>query len=123
MRKHFVVLIALTVAINIAAYADDIIMLIDGDAIRALVKEVGVKEVKYKKSSNPQGPVYVVEKEKIFSIKYDNGEVEKFSANNNVKPTDKEVSEDASNPSTLKLPASEENARLLDWHNTPFFVL
>lgn len=58
----------------------DQIVLRNGDVIEAKVKEVGVSEVKYKKCDRPDGPDYTINKRDILSIKYSNGEVERFSA-------------------------------------------
>ncbi len=58
----------------------DQIVLRNGDVIEAKVKEVGVSEVKYKKCDRPDGPDYTISKRDILSIKYSNGEVERFSA-------------------------------------------
>lgn len=58
----------------------DQIVLRNGDVIEAKVKEVGVAEVKYKKCDRPDGPDYTISKRDILSIKYSNGEVERFSA-------------------------------------------
>lgn len=58
----------------------DQIVLRNGDVIEAKVKEVGVNEIRYKKCDRPDGPDYTVSKREILSIKYSNGEVERFSA-------------------------------------------
>lgn len=87
MRKILFTL--LFVAMCITAFADDVIALRSGDIINAIVTEVTVNEIKYKKASNPQGPVYSVEKNNVLSIKYANGEIDKFevSSNNNEATT------------------------------------
>lgn len=58
----------------------DQIVLRNGDVIEAKVKEVGVSEVKYKKCDRLDGPDYTISKRDILSIKYSNGEVERFGA-------------------------------------------
>lgn len=57
----------------------DQIVLRSGDVIDAKVKEVGVNEVRYKKCDRPDGPDYTISKRDILSIKYSNGEVERFT--------------------------------------------
>ena len=58
----------------------DQIVLRNGDVVEAKVKEVGVNEIRYKKCDRPDGPDYTISKRDVLSIKYANGEVERFSA-------------------------------------------
>ncbi len=67
----------------IGVCARDIIVLQNGDIINGFVTEVLTNEIKYKKASNPDGPVYTVEKKEILSIMYENGEIEKFEPTKN----------------------------------------
>ncbi|OIN56641.1 hypothetical protein [Arsenicibacter rosenii] len=64
-----------------AAYAQDNIILRNGDEIPAKVLEVGQQELKYKKSSNPDGPVYTAPLSDVFLIKYANGTKDVFGGN------------------------------------------
>lgn len=59
--------------------ADDVIVLNNGDIVRSKVIEIGQQEVKYKKSSNLNGPTYSMNKSEILSITYENGEKEVFN--------------------------------------------
>jgi hypothetical protein len=61
-----------------AVFCLDIIVMKNGDEVEAVIKEIGLNEVKYTKSSNPDGPVYTVLKSAIFQIKYENGTREMF---------------------------------------------
>lgn len=58
----------------------DQIVLRSGDVIEAKIKEVGVNEIKYKKCDRPDGPDYTISKRDVLSIKYTNGDVERFNA-------------------------------------------
>ena len=60
--------------------AQDIIILRTGESINARISEVGISEVKYFKSSNLSGPVYVTAKADIGSIVYENGNKDVFNA-------------------------------------------
>lgn len=60
--------------------ACDQIVLRNGDVIDAKVKEVGVNEIRYKKCDRQDGPDYTILKRDVLSIRYSNGEVERFSA-------------------------------------------
>ena len=60
----------------------DQIVLRNGDVIEAKVKEVGVNEIRYKKCDRQDGPDYTISKREILSIKYSNGEIERFNSTN-----------------------------------------
>lgn len=51
----------------------DLIILNNGDEINAIVSEIGLTEVKYKRCDNLQGPVISIYKKDVFMIKYRNG--------------------------------------------------
>lgn len=63
--------------------AQDTITLKTGETIAAKVAEVGINEIKYYKSTNPDGPVYVLSKTDVSGIKYANGTSETFPLSNN----------------------------------------
>jgi hypothetical protein len=65
---------------NPTAPGCDQIVLRNGDVIDAKIKEVGVNEIKYKKCDRQDGPDYTVLKRDVLSIKYSNGEVERFNS-------------------------------------------
>ncbi|MHB9291729.1 hypothetical protein Holit_00812 [Hollandina sp. SP2] len=58
-------------------YAQDIITLRTGEEIKALIQEVNVDSIKYKKLDT-EGPIYTILKSEVFMIKYANGEKETF---------------------------------------------
>ena len=59
-----------------ATYAQDILTLKNGAEIKAKVIEVGLKEVKYKKANNLEGPDFIIDKSEIEFINYKNGNKE-----------------------------------------------
>lgn len=63
---------------SIAAFAQDTLYTRDGQVIPAKVQEVTQTEIKYKKPSNPDGPLYVVSKDEIAVIEYKNGSKDVF---------------------------------------------
>lgn len=73
-------LLLMIIALNINA--EDIIVLRNGDIIRAKVSEIDTEIIKYKKIINLSGPTYTSRKSEILSITYSNGEVEKFDEKN-----------------------------------------
>lgn len=73
MRK---LLIALAVFACGQSSASDIIVTKTQDKIEGKILEVSDSEIRYKKSSNLDGPTFVLAKDKISTIVYENGEVE-----------------------------------------------
>ncbi len=70
-------------------YAQDIITLKTGETINGKVSEVGVNEIRYYKSDNPDGPVYVTNKFDVAQVVYANGSKDLFTtqATKSVKQT------------------------------------
>lgn len=77
MKKWFLVF-ALLVSGVLTVPAQDIITKTDGTEIQAKVLEVTDAYVKYKKFSNPDGPIYSIHKSDILAVRYENGENEVF---------------------------------------------
>lgn len=76
--KKLLFISALTMCMS-AAIAQDKIVMNSGDVVYGKVEEVGVTEIKYKKKENPTGPVYVVLKNDVYSIHYENGTQDLFA--------------------------------------------
>ena len=77
MKKFF--LLSVSLLFGWILSAQDIITMNDGTDIQAKVTEVGQSEVKYKKFSNPDGPVYSISISDILMITYANGEREMYN--------------------------------------------
>jgi hypothetical protein len=77
--KFFVLLAALLCSASTVWSQDVIILKKNAEEIKALVQEVDLTEVKYKKYENAEGPSYTVLKTDIFMIKYANGEKDMFN--------------------------------------------
>jgi len=76
MKKLLLLLMLLsTTMLN----AQDVIVKNDGSTIICKVIEVGTSEVKYKKYSNLDGPLYSILLTDVQNINFENGEREKFS--------------------------------------------
>lgn len=63
---------------TICMFAQDVIITTDEQKIEAKILEVSTKEVRYKKASNPDGPIFILESTKIATIIYENGDVQVF---------------------------------------------
>jgi hypothetical protein len=74
-------LFCLTLFIVTAILAQDKIYPKKGSVIKAKVIEIGVDEIKYKLFDDPDGPVHVVEKDRVLKIEYENGRKETYVSN------------------------------------------
>ena len=88
INKMFGILVVL-IGFGFSVMAQDVIVLKDGTEINALVQEIDVEYVKYKKFDNQSGPVYTKAIAEIFMIKYQNGSKDVF--NQTTKPVEKTV--------------------------------
>lgn len=57
----------------------DLIISIDGDEYEVLITEVSDERIRYKKCNNPDGPDFLMRRDKIFMIKYKNGDKDVFN--------------------------------------------
>lgn len=75
MKRLLILLAFFVVKLN----AQDTIRFKNGVTKAVKVSEIGLSEVRYNDFSNPTGPIYVVNKNEISSIRYSNGVEDKFS--------------------------------------------
>lgn len=66
---------------SIIVRAQDVIMKIDGDEVLSKILEVGTTQVKYKKFDDVSGSIFVLDKNQIFMIKYEDGTKDVFGLN------------------------------------------
>lgn len=85
MRARLVFTAILLLGLNGIVVSQDVILKKDNTTIVSKVLEINSTEIKYKKWSNQDGPIYSILRSEVTSINYQNGEVEKF--NDNVAPT------------------------------------
>ena len=76
-----------------AASAQDVITKTDGSKLEAKVEEITESVVRYRKASNPNGPVYTIPLTSIVTIVYENGSVDNFNATSasQTEPSDDEL--------------------------------
>lgn len=72
------ILFCVLIFLYLPVLGEDIIVLRSGDIINSRVLEITQTEIKYKKSSNPSGPIYTISKSEVLSITYENGSQDKF---------------------------------------------
>jgi len=63
-----------------SAHAQDMIVLLNGNIIEAKVMEIHPSEIRYKRFDNLNGPVIIISKDSVLSIKYENGLLEIINA-------------------------------------------
>lgn len=80
MKK--LILLSIVILASLAVKAQDIITLKNGTEIKALITEISVDDIRYKRFDNQAGPVYVVKKTEVFMIQYQNGTTEVINAQN-----------------------------------------
>lgn len=107
----FRVLFCFLVAFSFSVNAEDIISLRNGDIIKVIVNEITQTEIKYRKASNPNGPMYTIDKNDVLSILYNNGEKENFiESHQNKDDNNSSISYIAPTPDT-------DNADLIEYPN------
>jgi hypothetical protein len=77
MRFFFILFCFLLSALY--GHAQDIIYKSDGSQKKGKVQEVNESQVKYKNSTNLEGPTFVIKKDDVLKIAYESGIVEEFS--------------------------------------------
>ena len=80
MKKLFFALLCAVCGVA-TLKAQDVVTLNNTDEIECRIEEVNENDIRYRKWSNPDGPVYTLLKSDIFMIKYQNGEKEIFGGN------------------------------------------
>lgn len=77
--KKVLLAFSIILGCSLSAFAQDIITKKDGTDIQAKILEVNTSEIKYKRFSNLEGPVFIMPKSDILIIRYENGENEVFN--------------------------------------------
>lgn len=77
--KKALLLFLILVSAFVTLKAQDVIFLIDGSEISCKVIEITTDKVKYNRFDNIDGPVYILDKNDIFKIRYENGTSDVFS--------------------------------------------
>jgi hypothetical protein len=75
LRSLFIVLLVFTGSF---LFAQDTIHMISGDKVLAKIEEINPTQIKYKRFSSPDGPIYIVNKNDVYRIVFSDGHVEYF---------------------------------------------
>ncbi|MDQ3046903.1 MAG: hypothetical protein M3R27_05090 [Bacteroidota bacterium] len=74
MKLHILLVSSIALlCISTSALAQDTLYMKDGSMIPAKVIEVNSEEIKYKRTDNPDGPLFISRKNEIDAVKYENG--------------------------------------------------
>ena len=76
--KYCLLLLSCLAIFSISSTAQDKIYRNNGKVVLARIIEVGTAEVKFRQFENPDGPIYILESDRIKRIVYENGTEEKF---------------------------------------------
>lgn len=115
MKKELLAIIIFICVVR--AYSQDIMILRNGDEIMAKIAKVSNVEIEYKKWKNQDGPIYTINKDEVFLIKYSNGEKDIFTSGTQQQPPAQQT-----NVSTLtfvKKSLAGNNQQLIDRYKTP----
>jgi hypothetical protein len=99
MNKIYILAILIFAFGVFSAAAQDLIVLRDGNMIEAKVEEISPTEIRYRRFDNLNGPMIVINKSDVFSIRYQNGAVEVI---NSAPPANQQA------PSANQTPAAEQ---------------
>ncbi len=122
MKRMCLLFVAVVAAISMTA--QDIIVMKNGDLIQSKVQEITQTEIKYKKYSNPNGPLYTIDKAAVLSINYENGEKEMMAVSEEPAPAKEQVAEAHGAPVLIEKETAPNNDELIQkYHPKVDFVL
>lgn len=76
--KHLIVVITLLLSCNLIA--QDKITKKGGEIVEVKILEVSPNEIKYRLLSEPEGPIFIMDKDRILEVTYENGRTEKYES-------------------------------------------
>ncbi len=99
------------------AQAQDIIVLKDGTLVHSKVCEVTPTEIKYRKQSNPDGPLYTIDKSSVLAINYRNGEKETYAETSAPQSPAPAQTSSPSAPREIAVTPADDNEVLIAKYN------
>ena len=116
MKKYVVFLVG-SILLAGQVRAQDLIVLKDGATVSGKVCEVTSTEIKYKKISNPDGPLYSIDKSRVLAVNYKNGEKENYAEGSVLQNS---MAPPVTNrPRKVVVTPAEDNAALIAKYNQP----
>lgn len=77
MKRFFLLMVCAATLLSV--WANQTLVLLNGDEIKVKIERIGEQEITYKKASNPNGPTYTVKRNQVFYIIHDDGTREVIS--------------------------------------------
>ncbi len=77
MKTSALLLVAFLLSTRL--FSQDTLYTTEGNVIQGKVTEITKDDIKYKKASNPDGPIYIISKSDVVVIEYKNGVKDVFS--------------------------------------------
>ncbi len=74
------VILMLALCTGFNGLAQDKIVKKGGEILDVKILEIGPNEIKYQIFSDPEGPIYIMDKDRINEVRYTNGRVEKYES-------------------------------------------
>lgn len=127
MRIHALILCMLICVAS--AFAKDVITKTDGTKLDAKVEEITETVIKYRKATNPTGPVYTIPISSVATVLYENGDIDTFNSsvstpvvpdNQTVTPSDDELMQLAESQTYSNQSRYVSDADLLKMHDGGF---
>jgi hypothetical protein len=94
-------LLILSIIFATHVFSQDLIILRNGDEIKAKVTEINDSDISYKRESNPTGPTYKLKKSKIFFVRYASGDKDFFGSPDPVQKAPTPPPSSAATPSSF----------------------
>ncbi|MBI4645516.1 MAG: hypothetical protein HY738_02705 [Bacteroidia bacterium] len=110
IKLIFILLLPLYLFFTTGLDAQDTILTVDGNAIKAKIIEVQQNMVKYKKYDNLDGPLYSILKTDVFSIKYEDGTKTIFNKQNDSREPEKPEGKKENGPVMDSLNIKKKNS-------------
>jgi hypothetical protein len=100
--------------------AQELIVKINGDSIRAKLLEVGITTISYKKTNMPDGPTFTMERSEISFIKYKNGEVDYITKNSSATTQTSAATSSQSTAATDQTASQTKNK--IEFTNDKYYI-
>ena len=114
-------LVFLFLLCSTSIFAQDVIVKKDGSTILSKVLEVNISDIKYKKFSNQNGPIYTIDKSEVLSINYENGDHDVLEQSERSKQTGKS-NQKSNDPLYIQKDPSENNNKLIELYDKRYEI-
>lgn len=74
-----ILLLSICLLTILTTRAQDKIYRKNGQTLKVKILEIGTSDIKYKQYGVPESPIYVLEKDRILKVQYEDGRIEKFT--------------------------------------------